>query len=72
MSEFLFLFFAYSNRRTKRAGKGYGLLMAYSIMIDPGHGGNDPGAVYKRAAGKRTTILPLAMEVGKILEENGG
>ena len=44
--------------------------MAYSIMIDPGHGGNDPGAVYKGRREKDNN-LALAMEVGKILEENG-
>ena len=44
--------------------------MPYSIMIDAGHGGNDPGAVYKGRREKDDN-LALAMEVGRILSENG-
>ena len=36
--------------------------MAYSIMIDPGHGGNDPGAVNK-ARREKDNNLAHAMEV---------
>ena len=44
--------------------------MPYSIMIDAGHGGNDPGAVYKGRREKHDNFA-LAMEVGRILSENG-
>ncbi|MEI3413495.1 MAG: N-acetylmuramoyl-L-alanine amidase [Blautia sp.] len=44
--------------------------MATSIMIDAGHGGTDPGAVYKGRREKDEN-LSLAMAVGKILKENG-
>ena len=44
--------------------------MPYSIMIDAGHGGNDPGAVYKGRREKDDS-LALAMDVGRILSENG-
>ena len=44
--------------------------MPYSIMIDAGHGGNDPGAVYKGRREKDDNFA-LAMEVGRILSENG-
>ncbi len=44
--------------------------MAYSIMLDAGHGGQDPGAVYKGRQEKDDN-LKLALAVGKILEENG-
>ena len=44
--------------------------MPYSIMIDAGHGGSDPGAVYKGRREKDDN-LALAMEVGRILSENG-
>ena len=44
--------------------------MPYSIMLDAGHGGNDPGAVYKGRREKDDN-LALTMEVGKILSENG-
>ena len=44
--------------------------MAYSIMLDAGHGGQDPGAVYKGRQEKDDN-LKLALAVGKILESNG-
>ena len=44
--------------------------MPFSIMIDAGHGGNDPGAVYKGRREKDDNFA-LAMEVGRILSENG-
>ncbi|MDO5136038.1 MAG: N-acetylmuramoyl-L-alanine amidase [Eubacteriales bacterium] len=44
--------------------------MPYSIMIDPGHGGSDPGAVYMGRQEKDDT-LNLALQVGEILENNG-
>ncbi len=40
------------------------------IAIDAGHGGRDPGAVYEGRREKDDT-LRLALEVGRILEENG-
>lgn len=40
------------------------------VVIDPGHGGSNPGAVYQGRQEKRDT-LALALEVGRILEENG-
>ena len=40
------------------------------VVIDPGHGGNDPGAVYNGRKEKDDT-LNLALAVGNILEENG-
>lgn len=44
--------------------------MPYSIMLDGGHGGADPGAVYNGRQEKDDT-LRLTLEVGSILEENG-
>nr|WP_294526606.1 N-acetylmuramoyl-L-alanine amidase [uncultured Blautia sp.] len=44
--------------------------MAYSIMLDAGHGGSDPGAVYKGRQEKDDN-LSLTMAVGEILEKNG-
>lgn len=40
------------------------------VVIDPGHGGNNPGAVYKGRQ-EKDDVLALSMEVGKILEQNG-
>ncbi len=44
--------------------------MAAKIVVDAGHGGSNPGAVYQ---GRRESddALRLAMAVGKILEANG-
>ena len=44
--------------------------MPYSIMIDAGHGGTDPGAVYKGLKEKDDN-LTLAMAVGEILSKKG-
>ena len=41
--------------------------MPYSIMLDAGHGGRDPGAVYKERKEKDDT-LRLTLAVGEILE----
>ena len=44
--------------------------MAYKIVLDAGHGGQDPGAVYKGRQEKDDN-LKLALAVGEILERNG-
>lgn len=44
--------------------------MAYKIVLDAGHGGEDPGAVYKDRQEMDDT-LRLTMAVGDILEKNG-
>ena len=44
--------------------------MAYSIMMDAGHGGRDPGAVYNGRQEKDDT-LRLALAVGENLQNNG-
>lgn len=40
------------------------------VVIDAGHGGNNPGAVYRGRQEKDDT-LRLALAVGRILEQNG-
>ena len=44
--------------------------MAYKIVVDRGHGGEDPGAVYPGRQEKEDT-LRLALEVGRLLEAGG-
>ena len=44
--------------------------MTYKIMLDAGHGGEDPGAVYNGRQEKDDN-LRLVMAVGNILEESG-
>ena len=40
------------------------------VVIDPGHGGNNPGAVYQGRQ-EKDDALALALAVGRILEDNG-
>lgn len=44
--------------------------LAYKIMLDAGHGGSDPGAVYNGRQ-EKDDALRLTLAVGKILENNG-
>lgn len=44
--------------------------MTYKIILDAGHGGDDPGAVYQGRQEKDDN-LRLAMAVGQILAQNG-
>lgn len=44
--------------------------MPYSIMLDAGHGGRDPGAVYNGRQEKDDT-LRLVLSLGSILQDNG-
>ena len=43
--------------------------MPYSIMLDAGHGGRDPGAVYQGRQEKDDN-LSLVLSIGEILQEN--
>ena len=45
-------------------------LMPYSIMLDAGHGGRDPGAVFNGRQEKDDN-LRLVLAIGEILENNG-
>ena len=44
--------------------------MAYKIMLDAGHGGRDPGAVYN-GRNEKDDNLRLMLAVGEILQNNG-
>ncbi len=44
--------------------------MPYSIMMDAGHGGRDPGAVYNGRQ-EKDDALNLVLAVGEILQNNG-
>ena len=44
--------------------------MPYSIMLDAGHGGRDPGAVYEGRQEKEDS-LALVLAIGEILQNNG-
>ncbi|MBQ8815235.1 MAG: N-acetylmuramoyl-L-alanine amidase [Lachnospiraceae bacterium] len=44
--------------------------MAFRVVVDAGHGGRDPGAVFEGRQ-EKDDVLRLAMAVGEILENNG-
>lgn len=44
--------------------------MPYSIMLDAGHGGRDPGAIYQERQEKDDT-LRLTLAIGEILQNSG-
>ena len=44
--------------------------MPYSIMLDAGHGGRDPGAVYNGRQ-EKVDALALTLAVGEILQDRG-
>ncbi|MEM9922392.1 MAG: N-acetylmuramoyl-L-alanine amidase [Cyanobacteria bacterium P01_D01_bin.50] len=41
------------------------------VMIDPGHGGKDPGAIGIGGLQEKDVILPISLRVAQILEQNG-
>ncbi len=41
------------------------------VMIDPGHGGKDPGAIGLEGLREVDVILPVALQVAQILRKNG-
>lgn len=41
------------------------------VMIDPGHGGKDPGAIGIRGLREKDVILPISKKVAEILRKNG-
>jgi N-acetylmuramoyl-L-alanine amidase len=41
------------------------------VMIDPGHGGKDPGAIGMGELREVDVILPIALQVAEILKKNG-
>ncbi|OGS40828.1 MAG: hypothetical protein A2506_04905 [Elusimicrobia bacterium RIFOXYD12_FULL_66_9] len=41
------------------------------VVIDPGHGGKDPGAIGTRGTYEKTVNLAVALELAKVLRERG-
>lgn len=40
----------------------------FTIVVDPGHGGNDPGAVY-HGLSEKNIVLSLALKLGKLINQ---
>ena len=41
------------------------------VIIDPGHGGKDPGAIGRGGLREKDVILPISLKVAQILQQNG-
>ncbi|WP_044105957.1 N-acetylmuramoyl-L-alanine amidase [cyanobacterium endosymbiont of Epithemia turgida] len=41
------------------------------VIIDPGHGGKDPGAVGLKGLQEKNVILPISLDVSRLLQEQG-
>ena len=46
--------------------------MLNTVVIDPGHGGKDPGALGKYGTKEKDIVLDISRRLGQLLERNGG
>ncbi len=44
----------------------------YKVVLDPGHGGEDPGAIGPSGLREKDVVLAVAKELAKLLEEEAG
>ena len=58
-----------AERRPGRKPAGGGLSRPRLVMLDPGHGGNDPGAIGTRGTFEKEVTLDIAHEVARILAD---
>ncbi|MDJ0661700.1 MAG: N-acetylmuramoyl-L-alanine amidase [Crocosphaera sp.] len=49
----------------------YGGGSGYTVVIDPGHGGRDPGAIGLRGLQEKRVVLSISAEVARILKQRG-
>ena len=47
------------------------LARAYRIVVDPGHGGKDPGTTSRIGLREKTITLPVAKDLARLLKEDG-
>jgi N-acetylmuramoyl-L-alanine amidase len=47
------------------------LARAYRIVVDPGHGGKDPGTISRAGLQEKTVTLPGAKELARLLKQDG-
>ena len=57
--------------RLKGLSYDYGVKKFKLIMIDPGHGGKDPGAIGKSGLQEKEAVLDIAQRLKKLLEAAG-
>lgn len=56
--------------KTKNADKRAGNITRRRIVIDPGHGGHDPGAVGPKGLYEKDVVLDIALKLKKILADD--
>ena len=59
---------AAAGRPLAEGGRGAPLPL---VVIDPGHGGRDPGAIGQRGTQEKTVVLSCAQELRRLLEASG-
>jgi N-acetylmuramoyl-L-alanine amidase len=47
------------------------LARAYRIVVDPGHGGKDPGTIGRAGLREKSITLPVAKELARLLRQDG-
>lgn len=58
-------------RQRAAARKGYGITQVREIIIDPGHGGKDPGAIGRFGEPEKRVVLDISKRLKKILQDKG-
>lgn len=64
------VFFLFSFQENDPAGKPERSSVIRTVVIDPGHGGKDPGAQGKNGTKEKNVVLAIGLEVGRLIREN--
>lgn len=67
----LIIYFAKSTAKAATTTKSTKSLKPKTIVIDPGHGGNDPGAIGFKKYKEKEIVFVISKEVEKILKSRG-
>lgn len=60
-----------NTRREKKYDKPKRLVKIKEIIIDPGHGGRDPGAISRSGIEEKDVVLDIALQLKKLLIKKG-
>lgn len=63
--------FVLPTRTAQAAPSADALLSGFVIVVDPGHGGSDPGAIGPRGTFEKDIVLAIGLYLGKMLTEAG-